>query len=328
LHSCIKKVKITFPFQKPDLKNQFPTSDFRIGNFQFDINPGKETKNDVYDYWVVYENLHRPAEHCFLKEKKNTIFIAGEPPSVKKYLASFLKQFHLIITSHEIANHPKAFSFQQALPWTINKNYCELKNTGTIPKSKFMSIITSNKKLTDGHKKRLEFALQLKSLYPEHIDLYGRGINDFENKWDVLAPYKYHICIENSSIRNYFTEKITDSFLCLSFPLYYGCTNIESYFSENSFIKIDIDKIDECKMIIDSLIENNSHYEKSLPFLKKSKAESLDTYNLFPFIKSLIEEQFPDSQSDLKSGSFKKVIYQAPVDMLKFYARRFKSLSK
>ena len=314
------KVKVTFPFSG-DLSRQIPDAERGPQNVTFHVNPADET--EVYDVWVVYENISRPVEQTVLKNPRNTIFITGEPPTVKTYSKSFLKQFAFVLTSHETMRHPNLMLRQQALPWTVNKNYAALKEIKEIPKTKFMSIITSNKTLTEGHKKRLEFAMKLKALYPNEIDLFGRGINDFADKWDVLAPYKYHVCIENASVRNYFTEKLIDSFLCLSFPLYYGCPNIEDYFAPQSYLKTDIVNLEATRQTIDRLMEDKTHYENSLSFLHKARTACLDTYNLFPFLQTIIEGRFKDSLfSQETQGVVVKKIVQAPVDMIKYFVKR------
>ena len=52
-------------------------------------------------------------------------------------------------------------------PWFVNKSYDELVvlNEKLAEKTKKISIITSNKLVTDGHKKRFEFAMKLKEYF-------------------------------------------------------------------------------------------------------------------------------------------------------------------
>ena len=63
--------------------------------------------------------------------------------------------------------------------------------------------------------------------------IFGKGINGFEDKWDTLRDYKYHIVIENSSFDDYWTEKLADNYLAECFPFYHGCKNINKYFDKN-----------------------------------------------------------------------------------------------
>jgi len=46
-----------------------------------------------------------------------------------------------------------------------------------------------------------------------------------------LFDSMFHIVIENTSIPNYFSEKLLDCFRSWTVPIYYGCTNIEKYFN-------------------------------------------------------------------------------------------------
>ena len=57
--------------------------------------------------------------------------------------------------------------------------------------------------------------------------------------------------MENAVIPDYWTEKIADCFLAWTLPIYYGCPNLEDYFPEKSFIRIDIEKPEEA---IDSIV--------------------------------------------------------------------------
>jgi hypothetical protein len=46
----------------------------------------------------------------------------------------------------------------------------------------------------------------------------------------------FHIAIENTSIKNYFSEKILDCFQARSVPIYYGCKNIGDFFNIDGII--------------------------------------------------------------------------------------------
>jgi hypothetical protein len=58
----------------------------------------------------------------------------------------------------------------------------------------------------------------------------------------------FHICIENVSKPNFFTEKLIDCLLCKSIPVYVGCPNIETYFNTNGFVIVNSFKeaIEKC----------------------------------------------------------------------------------
>ena len=70
---------------------------------------------------------------------------------------------------------------------------------------------------------------RLREHFGDRLDVFGRGINDFADKEEALAPYRYHISLENSSDKDYWTEKISDPLLTLTYPIYHGCENLEDY---------------------------------------------------------------------------------------------------
>ena len=79
-------------------------------------------------------------------------------------------------------------------------------------------IILSDKDFSEGHKKRIEFVNKIISLpISEYIDVYGHGFKPIPDKWDAIAPYKYHLVLENSVQKDYWSEKLADSFLGFSF---------------------------------------------------------------------------------------------------------------
>tara|TARA_R100001460_G_scaffold100463_3_gene144109 strand:- start:4390 stop:5277 length:888 start_codon:yes stop_codon:yes gene_type:complete len=92
---------------------------------------------------------------------------------------------------------------------------------------------------------------------------------------EVLFDSQYHICIENHAIGNYFTEKLIDSFLTLSIPIYWGCTNIEDYFDVDGMILFDT---------IDDLLEKLNditpeHYFNKLDVMKENKKRAIEYAN-------------------------------------------------
>jgi len=275
------------------------------GNCHFFIN---QDNIKECDFWIIYD--------CLPKIEKakcppgNTILITGEPPSVKTYSNRYIKQFGYIITSHEKLKHQKKIIKQQALPWMIGNNYFKknkswdeknyknydfFKKTERPLKTKTISVILSNKKGTSGHKKRTEFVKLLKSELGDHLDIFGIGFNEIRDKWDGIAPYKYHLAIENSVYPHYWTEKLSDAFLGFSFPIYYGCPNIKDYFTEDSLARIDIknpeDSIKKIKEIISSDI-----YEKSTDAIERSRDWILNKYNFFPYLADFINDHKNDDK--------------------------------
>ena len=102
-------------------------------------------------------------------------------------------------------------------------------------KNKLVSMISSAKNFTPGHKFRLKFINQYKS----QLDLFGRGFNEIKYKEEGLKDYMFSICIENGNYDCYFTEKILDCFACGTIPVYYGTSKISDYFDSKGIVFID-----------------------------------------------------------------------------------------
>lgn len=256
------------------------------------------------DFWVVQGKGVRNGETC-LVAPENTIVLTTEPRSVLVYPNDYLKQFGTVCTCQEKTRHPHTVLAPAILPWFIGYrmdrddnvlectlDYDRLSNMQTPEKKKLISVITSNKAFTQGHIDRLRFVSCLKEAFGDQIDIFGRGFNDFEDKWDVLSEYKYHIVIENSSQTYYWTEKISDCLLAETFPFYYGCTNMDDYIPGNAYMPIDIRKPQEAISIIRKAISDDT-YGKSAEALHEAKMLMLNRYNMFEFIASLCDKLEP-----------------------------------
>jgi hypothetical protein len=277
------KIKLTYQHPNWPLLQQTPGLKGIWGNYQFYVNEDI----DECDYWIVCDGLLKTESTMCPKE--NTVLITWEPPTVKTYSKKFLNQFATVITCQKEIKHKNIIYSQQAHPWLVGKNYDELSESSPIEKTKLLSIIVSNKTFTKMHRKRYDFALKLKEHFKDDIDFYGRGIKDFDNKWEVLAPYKYSIAIENLAIDDWLTEKLPDCYLAHTFPFYYGCPNLNKYYNEESFIRIDINDFEETIKIIKDTLNDSDHYRSHLENITTSREKYLNQHQLFPFIVNFIQ---------------------------------------
>lgn len=254
----------------------------------------------VWDAIVVYEDIDLPYQ---LKCKTNGfIFYSGEPPMVKVYSSEFLKQFDRIVSAHTRIKHTGNILYQQSLPWYFGFDYRskkihysleELKQLPIPQKSKKISFITSSREFLPGHARRMAFCEELQKQFGDGIDFYGKGIQPLGDKADGILPYCFSICIENSSINNYWTEKIADAFLGYTVPLYYGCKNISDYFAPESYIPLDIRKQKEAFLLIEHLITNaDSIYQSKLSAIVEARKSLFDSYNIFNAVADLAKQEF------------------------------------
>lgn len=265
------------------LQRQIPPGSF-VG-IEFSLNQSQRSD----DWLFVYEGLSKSVMTSVPRCRR--VFVCGEPASVKSYPAAFLEQFGTIWTSDPRIDHPGAVLHHPCTPWHVGAylhpedgargqmNITEL--AGCAPrKTKLISVISSNKTFTKGHRNRLAFVTILKQEFGDALDVYGRGINDFEDKWQALAAYKYHIAIENSCYLNYWTEKLADPILTLTYPIYSGCPNIYEYFSEHALDLIDINKVGSAINIIRQVIEADAYDARAME-LEAARKKLISRYNFF-----------------------------------------------
>lgn len=265
------------------------------GKIEFKEN---STEDIVWDYVVVYESL--PSNVIFKCKKGGLIFISGEPRDSNPYCKEFFNQFDHVISSHTWYKRPNHYLSQQALDYHFGKsfktrqckyNYESLKNMPVPQKKKAMSMMASSKRMMPGHVKRYDLLMELKRLYANKIDFYGDGVNFVDDKADSILPYMFHICIENSSVPHYWTEKIADSLLGYAVPIYYGAPNILDYFPQKAIIWLDLNNTKACVQTISEILEQPEKiYNEMLPYLLEARNKLLDEYNIFPTLEKFIME--------------------------------------
>lgn len=287
-HCKIMIVKITNPYDNEDyLLRQTPNSSGKWEQTIFLMN-----KKDVIscDYWIILDDLQKAEE--VICPKENIILFALEAPSIKTYNNRFLEQFEYVVSCQDsdYIEHKNLIRDITTVFWFTSKTYDELHPMQPFEKDKLLSIITSNKLFTQGHRDRYDFAIRIKNHFKDKVDLYGRGIKDFTEKWDVLAPYKYNICIENTSYPYWITEKLTDCFLSYTYPFYYGSPNVNNYFSDDSYTNIDIYDFKKSIESIEKIIEDDSFYDTHVLAIQEARRIYLEKYNIFPLMHKLVHK--------------------------------------
>ena len=172
-------------------------------------------------------------------------------------------------------------------------------------RKKFCAGVISNLNSTDGF--RIKFINEL-SKYKK-VDMGGIYKNNVggivRNKIRFLSAYKFSIAMENSEGQGYISEKIFDSFIAGTIPIYYGGYMLDEFINPKSYIlikneedmlkkieyikKIDNDEklykkiLNEKPFINDNLI-SISEIEKAEFFThifeqKKDEAKRIDNYH-------------------------------------------------
>ena len=109
-----------------------------------------------------------------------------------------------------------------------------IKEPKIYEKTKIISMISSNKKMCEGHKLRLEWVDRI----GDQLDLYGRGLNEIADKEEGLCDYMFSVAIENGQYETYFTEKLLDCFATGTIPVYLGAPDIGNYFNRDGIIDL------------------------------------------------------------------------------------------
>jgi len=312
------RVKMSTDFPYEPIRRQTPNSSGRWGDFEFII----DQECGECDYWVVYNDLLRT--ESTVCPPQNTIFITAEPPDIRGYKTEFIRQFARVITFHQNLNHPRVTLNQPGLNWhvgriltdintrqsIVNKTYDDFRGMHYFNKPKLISLVTSSKTFTPGHRKRLQLVERLKEHFGERLDVFGKGIREIGDKWEALADYKYHIALENSYLPHYWTEKLADSYLAGAYPIYYGCPNLRDYFSPNAFSRIDVNDPETAIATIEHCIASNK-YESSLNAIMEARSKVLDEYNMFPMIVKLLRKGGRMRISLNKGAQFTSVSYNS-----------------
>ena len=209
------------------------------GNKGYSVH-GKESKNIE---WVKDDSL----EHTFyvddtipyafsdnVKGKKYAWLLEskyikpGIVQQVTNYPERFLDTFDAIFTHNQ-----ELLKIDPKFKWCPAQGFW-IKEPKVYEKTKMISMISSDKALTDGQRVRLQWV----EMIGDQIDLYGRGFNEIANKEEGLCDYMFSVVVENGFYESYFTEKILDCFASGTIPVYLGSPDIGKYFNKDGIIDL------------------------------------------------------------------------------------------
>ena len=280
-------VKLTFNYDLPIMR-QTPRSSGVWGKYHFIIDDNlKEAA-----FWIIYTD-HKLKKETVYCNPKNTIFIPAESKATSpKFDQKFLDQFGKIVTVQRGLKHKNIMYSHNANPWYVDKTFDELKKLHIPKKTKLISVICSNITTTKGHRDRLKFVNELKKHFGSKLDVFGRGVRDFDDKWEVLKDYKYSIVLENDFKKDWVTEKIFDCFLAGTFPIYYGCPNLEKYVPKKYFQRISIHNVKESIKTIEKLV-NSDIFSTRMKDAEERKKLALMETNFFPWIANILDQMDP-----------------------------------
>lgn len=281
----MKKVKIGFS----DFWGGFdPSKDPIFGDF-FRKNLEIEYDNSSPDFLIfsVDGNNHKNYNCKKILFTPENFFCHNYAPfDYKLGLDNLNKYADYTITSFELNNDTNL-----RLPCYVRRygyNIVDTIKDRTVPnKSKKVLFMQKNCKPF-----RDNFAKKLQKYIP--VDCVGncaRNLDIFvENKIEFMKDYKFVISFENSSSKNYNTEKIVDGFISKTLPLYWGDTNIKEDFNENSFLFYnDFQTEEEFIDKILSLDNDEDTYNKMLTEQPIKNTDIFNPNNFINFMKKIFE---------------------------------------
>lgn len=150
-------------------------------------------------------------------------------PEVYSYIDKNAHKFKYVFTTDEkhLTILPNAKKIVWGGMWIK-----ELDNKAYEKKNKLISMLASDKQVSDMHKQRYKIAHSLK----DKIDCYGSFNGNHDEKETALRDYMFSITVECALDKNWFSEKIIDCFATMTIPIWYGCENIGDYFNLDGII--------------------------------------------------------------------------------------------
>jgi hypothetical protein len=147
---------------------------------------------------------------------------------VERNLQDYLNTFDIIFTHNQ-----QLLKLDSKFKWCPAQGFW-IQEPKIYKKTKMISMISSNKSMTEGQRLRLRWL----EMIGDQIDVYGRGINEISLKEEGLCDYMFSVVVENGFYESYFTEKILDCFASGTIPVYMGSPDIGNYFNSEGIIPL------------------------------------------------------------------------------------------
>jgi hypothetical protein len=292
-------VNVIRNYDFPDFYQQSEDEKGKWGEVNFSLDPVEDP-----ELLICLNPPLNPIATMLPRERR--WLVIQEPPveSYRWHKAAF-PFFDKVFSQHLFLSN-NIVNTQACLPWHICKSYRELSQLQIGDKLNKVSTITSDLNILPGHILRRKFINYLrKDKYK--IDIFGKGINYIEDKFEGLYPYKYSLVVENSFYPHYWTEKIADCFLSWTMPIYMGCMNIEEYFPKGSIVIIDLNDFEKSRKMITHTVMNNL-WGKNIKALMEARELVLNKYQFFPRMvneinKSNLNSNYTRQQETIPSFS-------------------------
>ena len=205
---------------------------------------------DIHVIYGLREKLSIP------NAPENVIFVASEPPEIRRYNLTVLESYRFVLgpsfpyLKGLLNFHP----ISAVAPWWVGsfaggtQHYEHVSDVAGFSRAELsegfspgvdkVAAIVSNKAHTPLQQQRLRLVDYLLGHLAD-FEAYGLEYLPVQDKSDVLAKYRYHLAVENSIHRGYWTEKLSDPVLLDNFLFYAGDPSLREKFVMSSIREID-----------------------------------------------------------------------------------------
>lgn len=227
------------------------------------------------------------------------VFIQCEPRIVQdlvSYVRKNASRFHTIMTyDHDLLSHCPNTRFYIAAQTWISQEYYQKIDVSL--KEYKISTLAGSKCINQsaGHlfRQAIHYHQQELSRFPltffrssvQQPPLPDLGNNPFlvsntstNAKESLFHTFQFAIVIENTTQRNYFSEKLIDCLITKTIPIYYGGVNIHQFFNTTGWIILPTTSVEELSSHLETL---DPHYYSSYQEIIEQNYEKAVAYSDF-----------------------------------------------
>lgn len=275
---------------------QTPAASGRWGHNQFVVGAADA------DALVVIDDL--AANITTTVPRQRRILVVTEPPGMRAYPRKFLDQFGVVLSPYTLETGPaKLVLTQTGLPWFLGVkfaasgpvatlSYEDLAALAPMPKEPRISVVCSTKTNLAKHRLRLGFVEKLQASLGDRVSVFGRGFVPIDDKFDAIAPFAYHLVLENNDLGHFWTEKLADAYLGWSYPVFSGTPHAPADFPPGAMLPIDIARPDPAISAIAKLLGDHP-YEGYIPVLREARQRLLTEHNMFAVLSRAVDQLDP-----------------------------------
>jgi hypothetical protein len=193
-----------------------------------------------------------------------------EPPIIQRRYYQFLRffggKYHRILTHNTwmLQRCPNAVFVPHG------GSFLKVPFPSACPKDRLVSLIASRKRTTPGQALRHRIA-DWATKAELDLSRYGYAYQPLDDKADGHSRYMFSVVIENCREPGYFSEKLIDSLLCESIPIYWGAPDVSHFFDPRGMILCRTEQ--DIRLALANVSE--AEFSRRLPYLLENRKRAL-----------------------------------------------------